>query len=75
MNLANFTLFTYEYDHLLLCVLNGEYDTMRHIHDPKRYLDDIFTGNNNNFDEHKDDIYPQDTLTSTSNRKGYRTLP
>ena len=70
VNLANFTLFTYEYEHLVLCVLNREYDTLRHLHYQKRYLDDIFTGNNNNFDEYKDDIYPQDTLTLNLEQEG-----
>ena len=70
VNLANFTLFTYEYDHLILCVLNGKHDTLRHLHYQKRYLDDIFTGNNNNFDDYKDDIYPQDTLTLNLEQEG-----
>ena len=70
VNLANFTLFTYEYDHLILCLLSGEYDTLRDLHYQKRYLDDIITLNNNLFDNHKDDIYPQDTLTLNLEQEG-----
>ena len=63
VNLANFTLYSYEYDHLISCLLRADYTTLHALHYQKRYLDDIITLNNSDFDSFKYDIYPEDTLT------------
>jgi hypothetical protein len=61
--LANFILFTYEYNHLKKCLINHNWARIEELRYQKRFLDDILTFNNPYYDNYKYDIYPEGMLT------------
>ena len=63
VHLANFFLFTYEFKYLQKQVFEKNFDRLHDLRLTGRYLDDVLTLDNPEFDSYKYDIYPEDMLT------------
>jgi hypothetical protein len=62
VNLANFFLFTNELAYLTTCLETKNYKRITDLRFTKRYLDDIPTFNNPDYETYKYDIYPKEML-------------
>ena len=62
--LANFFLFTYEYEYILSLLHKHQWTQLRRLLFTKRYLDDIITLNNPTFNTYKYKIYHETTTQS-----------
>jgi hypothetical protein len=69
--LANFILFTYEYDYLLHCLSTKFYTRIEELRYQKRFLDDILSLNNPHYNNYNYEIYPEHMLTSKQKKGTY----
>jgi hypothetical protein len=73
VNIANFILFHYEYSYLIDRLEHRDYDRIDELRYLKRYLDDITTFNNPDYNDYKYDIYPESQLTLNQESAGLPT--
>jgi hypothetical protein len=71
VHLANFFLFTYEFKYLEKQIKHKNWTRLHELRLTRRYLDDILTLNNPNFELYKYDIYPQHMLELNQEDKDF----
>ena len=72
--IANLFLFCYERDFMSNLHKSEQYDLIDMLNDTSRYLNDIFTINNPEFEKYIPDIYPTEVQLSNANTVQTKTL-
>ena len=68
--LANYFLFTYELEFITSLIIDNDIELLEKFRFTSRYIDDIVSLNNSEFDNNKHKIYPTDTLTLNLEHSG-----
>ena len=70
VHLVDLILFTYEYNYLIKQLIKRKYTRIDALRYTRRYLDDITTLNNPDYNDYKYKIYPKHMLTLNEESKG-----
>ena len=71
--IADFFLICYERDFMSNLHKSKQYDLIEMLNDTSRYLDDIFTIDNPEFEKHIPDIYPTELKLNKANNSDQET--
>ena len=71
--IADLFLFCYERDFMSYLLKSKQYDLIDMLYDTSRYLDDIFTIDNPEFEKHIPDIYPTEIQLNKANTSDKET--
>ena len=72
--IADLFLFCYERDYISNLHISEQYDLIYMFNDTSRYLDDIFTIDNPEFEKHVSDIYPTELQLNKANTSDKETF-